>query len=54
MSRDVREIDVREPLAMESFVDGLWRNMRACVGVTRAIERCGCSRIETRIDMLCG
>jgi hypothetical protein len=43
--------EVREPLAMASFVVGLWRNIRACEGVTRAIERWGYSRNRTRIDI---
>jgi ABC-type transporter Mla MlaB component len=42
---------VRDPLAMESLVVGLWRKMRAWEGVTREIERWGYSRKRTRIDM---
>jgi len=32
-------MEVREPLEIASFVVGLWRKMRACEGVTRAIDR---------------
>jgi hypothetical protein len=39
-------------LAIASLVVGLWRNIRACEGVTRAIDRWGYSRSRTRIDIL--
>ena len=45
-------MEVSDPLFMASLVEGLWRKMRAWVGVTRAIERWGYSRRRTRIDML--
>lgn len=32
-------MEVSEPFAIASFVEGLCRKMRACVGVTRAMER---------------
>ena len=51
MSKEVRDIDVRDPLVKESLADGLWRKIRACVGVTSAIDLWGCSRSRTRIDM---
>ena len=38
-SNEVREAEVREPLGRESLVDGVWRKIKAWVGVTRAIER---------------
>ena len=52
LSREVRDMEVREPLAIASLVDGVCRKMRACVRVTRAIDLCGCSRRSTRIDMV--
>jgi hypothetical protein len=33
--------EVSEPLWVGSFADGECRKMRACNGVTRAIDRCG-------------
>jgi len=52
LSSELREMEVREPLAIESVVEGVWRKMRAWVEVTRAIERWGCSRRRTRMDMV--
>jgi hypothetical protein len=43
--------EMRDPLAIASFVVGLWRNIRAWEGVTRAIERWGYSRNRTRMDI---
>lgn len=44
--------DDRDPFAIESFVEGLWRKMRACEGVTKASDLFGYSRSCTRIDMI--
>lgn len=52
LSREVRDMEVREPLAIASLVEGVCRKMRACVLVTRAIDLCGYSRSNTRIDMV--
>lgn len=52
LSREVRDMDAREPFAIASFVDGVCRKIRACVLVTRAIDLCGYSRRTTRIDMI--
>lgn len=52
VSREVRELDAREPLPIESLVDGVCRKMRAWVGVTSAIDRLGLSRMRARIDIV--
>lgn len=54
LSRDVREMDVREPFPRDSVVDGVCRKIRACVGVTSAMERLGESRMRARMDIVGG
>lgn len=54
LSREVREMDVREPFPRMSVEDGVCRKIRACVGVTRAMDRVGESRMRARMDMAGG
>lgn len=54
LSSEVREAEVREPLPIESLFDGVCRKMRACVGVTSAMDRLGLSRMRARIDIVSG
>ena len=46
------EVDEALGFALYSVEEELWRRIRTCEGVLRAIARCGYSLISTRMDIL--